>query len=60
MYYTKITTAKVKNCQVLNGVAGTDSNNKLTLNFAAQKNYTQVACLSSSGALLIYVPGDSF
>ena len=60
VYYTKITTAKVKNCQVLNGVAGTSENNKLTLNFAAQKNYTQVACLSSSGALLIYVPGDSF
>ena len=55
--YTQITTEKVKYAQVLNGVAGT-SNNKLTLGFAAQKAYTQVAALTTSGTLEIYVPGD--
>lgn len=53
--YTK--TAKVKNIQVLNGLAGTLSS-KLTLNFAANKDYTQVATKTSAGELKIYVPGD--
>jgi hypothetical protein len=55
--YTQITTAKVKNIQVLNGLAGTSSS-KVSLNFAANKNYTQVATKTSAGALKIYVPGD--
>ena len=55
--YTQITTENVKNVQVLNGVAGTSSN-KLTLTFAANKTYTQVAAMTSAGALKIYVPGD--
>lgn len=54
--YTQITTEHVRNVQVLNGVAGTA--NKLTLSFDANKNYTQVATLNSSGQLKIYVPGD--
>jgi len=55
--YTQITTENVKNVQVLNGVAGTSSS-KLTLTFAANKTYTQVAAMASAGALKIYVPGD--
>jgi len=55
--YTQITTAKVKNIQVLNGLAGTSSS-KVSLNFAANKSYTQVATKTSAGALKIYVPGD--
>ena len=55
--YTQITTENVKNVQVLNGVAGTSSS-KLTLTFAANKTYTQVAAKTSAGALKIYVPGD--
>ena len=47
----------MKNVQVLNGVAGTSSS-KLTLGFAANKTYTQVACKNSSNVLKIYVPGD--
>ena len=55
--YTQITTTKVKFVQVLNGVQGTSSS-KLTLTFAANKTYTQVAAKTSAGALKIYVPGD--
>ena len=55
--YTQITTENVKNVQVLNGVAGTSSS-KLTLTFADNKTYTQVAAMTSAGALKIYVPGD--
>jgi hypothetical protein len=55
--YTQITTENVKNVQVMNGVAGTSSS-KLTLTFAANKTYTQVAAKTSAGALKIYVPGD--
>jgi hypothetical protein len=55
--YTQITTENVKNVQVLNGVAGTSSS-LLTLTFAANKTYTQVAAKTSAGALKIYVPGD--
>ena len=55
--YTQITTENVKNVQVLNGVAGTSSS-KLTLTFAANKTYTQVAAMTSAGVLKIYVPGD--
>ena len=55
--YTQITTEKVQYVQVLNGLAGTSSS-MLTLAFAAQKTYTQVACKNTSGTLVIYVPGD--
>ena len=55
--YTQITTEKVKFVQVLNGVQSTSSS-KLILAFAANKTYTQVACMTSAGALKIYVPGD--
>lgn len=55
--YTQITTAKVQNIQVLNGLAGTSSS-KVSLNFAANKSFTQVATKTSAGALKIYVPGD--
>ena len=56
--YTQITTTKVKYIQVLNGVAGSGSNNKLTLSFTANVNYTQVACKNSSNQLIIVVPGN--
>lgn len=55
--HIQISTDHVQNIQVLNGLAGTSSN-KLTLNFAADKNYMQVATKTSTGALKIYVPGD--
>ena len=55
--HTTISTSKVQYAQVLNGVAGTSSS-KMTLSFAASKNYTQVAAKTSAGALKIYVPGD--
>ena len=55
--YTTISTSKVQYAQVLNGVAGTSSS-KVTLSFAASKNYTQVAAMTSAGALKIYVSGD--
>ena len=55
--HTQITTENVKNAQVLNGVAGTLSS-RMTLTFASNKAYTQVAAKTSEGALKIYVPGD--
>lgn len=54
---TQITVDGVRNAQILNGLAGTSSS-RLTLNFAANKSYTQVACKNTSGTLVIYVPGD--
>lgn len=55
--YTQITTQNVKNVQVMNGVAGTSSS-KLTLTFAANKTYTQVAAMTTAGQLKIWNPAD--
>ena len=48
----------VQYAQVLNGTRGSDSSNKLQINFATGKNYTQVAGKNSSGQLKIWVPAD--
>ena len=48
----------VQYAQVLNGTRGSDSSNKLQINFATGKNYTQVAGKNSSGELKIWVPAD--
>ena len=55
--YTQIITENVQNVQVLTGVSGTLSS-RMTLTFASNKAYTQVAAKTSEGALKIYVPGD--
>ena len=48
----------VQYAQVLNGTRGSDSSNKLQINFATGKNYTQCAGKNSSGELKIWVPAD--
>ena len=48
----------VQYAQVLNGTRGSDPSNKLQINFATGKNYTQVAGKNSSGQLKIWVPAD--
>lgn len=49
----------VKNAQILNGTAGASSSNKLTISFAANKSYTQVAGKNTSGTLKIFNPADN-
>lgn len=51
--------APVKNAQILNGTAGASAQNKLTIAFAANKAYTQVAAKDSSGNLQIWNPADN-
>ena len=53
------TNAPVKNAQILNGTAGASSSNKLTISFAANKSYTQVAGKNTSGTLKIFNPADN-
>lgn len=48
----------VKNAQILNGTAGTNANNKLTIGFAANKAYTQCAAKNTEGTLKIWNPAD--
>jgi len=48
----------VKNTQILNGTAGASSQNKLTINFATNKSYTQIAGLDSTGNIRIWNPAD--
>ena len=48
----------VQYAQVLNGTRGSDSSNKLQINFATGKNYTQIAGKNSAGELKIWVPAD--
>ena len=48
----------VKNAQILNGTAGT-SQNKLTITFAANKAYTQIAGKTTNGNLEIWNPADN-
>ena len=48
----------VQNAQILNGTQGTDSNNKLQISFVANKKYTQIAALNSSGNLVVWTPAD--
>ena len=48
----------VKNAQILNGTAGASYQNKLTITFAANKDYTQVAGLDSTGNIRIWNPAD--
>ena len=50
--------APVKNAQILNGTAGASAQNKLTITFAANKNYTQVAAKTTAGSLKIFNPAD--
>ena len=50
--------APVKNAQIFNGTAGASSANKLTIAFAANKAYTQVAAKTTAGNLQIFNPAD--
>ncbi len=50
--------APVKNAQILNGTAGASEQNKLTIAFAANKAYTQVAAKTTAGNLQIFNPAD--
>ena len=50
--------APVKNAQILNGTAGASAQNKLTIAFAANKAYTQVAAKTTAGNLQIFNPAD--
>lgn len=50
--------APVKNAQILNGTAGASAQNKLTIGFAANKAYTQVAAKTTAGTLKIFNPAD--
>lgn len=52
------TSGTVQLAQVLNGTRGSDTSNKLQINFATNKNYTQVAGQNSSGELKIWNPAD--
>ena len=45
--------APVKNAQILNGTAGASQANKLTITFAANKAYTQIAGKTTNGNLEI-------
>lgn len=62
VYYCSVTggsqSAPVKNAQILNGTAGASSANKLTIAFAANKAYTQVAAKNTAGNLKIWNPAD--
>jgi hypothetical protein len=49
--------APIKNAQILNGTAGT-SQNMLTINFDANKSYTQIAAKNTPGNLVIFNPAD--
>ena len=51
--------APVKNAQILNGTAGASSANKLTIAFAANKAYTQIAGKTTNGNLEIWNPADN-
>ena len=50
--------APVKNAQILNGTAGASAQNKLTIAFAANKAYTQVAAKTTAGNLQVFNPAD--
>lgn len=50
--------AYVRNAQILNGTTGTSQSNKLTITFAADKNYTQVAGKKTDGTLRIWNLSD--
>ena len=52
------TSGTVQYAQVLNGTCGFSSSNKLQINFATGKSYTQIAGKNSSGELKIWVPAD--
>ena len=60
VYYVSIGSASgtVQYAQVLNGTCGSSSSNKLQINFATGKSYTQIAGKNSSGELKIWVPAD--
>ena len=46
------------NFQILDGTKGISANTRLSINFEANKNYTQIAGLNSSGVLKIWTPAD--
>lgn len=50
--------ASVKNAQILNGTVGPAPLNKLTITFAENKDYTQVAAKATNGTLKIFNPAD--
>ena len=64
IYYLNInssggtSSASIRNFQVLNGTKGTNTSNRLAINFEANKDYTQIAGLNSSGVLKIWTPAD--
>ena len=49
----------VKNAQILNGTKGTSLQNKLTISFTANQNYTQVAGLVNGNTLRIWIAEDT-
>ncbi|MBR1786658.1 MAG: hypothetical protein IJ756_05800, partial [Paludibacteraceae bacterium] len=48
----------IEYAQILNGTHGYSDTNRLLINFATNKNYTQVAGFNSSGQLKIWNPAD--
>lgn len=49
----------IKNAQILNGTKGTSSQNRLTITFTANQNYTQVAGLVNGTDLRIWIAEDT-
>lgn len=50
--------APIINVQIFNGMAGASAQNKLTITFAANRNYTQIAAKTTNGTLQIFNPAD--
>ncbi len=50
--------APIKNAQILNGTAGASAQNKLTITFSKNKDYTQVAGLVDGTDLRIWIAED--
>ena len=57
--YIEIPTEKIYNTQILNGTKGTSSNNKLTIAFTPETQYSQYAGLTSNKLLKIWVESDA-
>ncbi len=49
----------VQNAQILNGTKGYNEGNRLSITFAQNANYCQLAGLNSSGNLRIWTPADA-
>jgi len=48
----------IEHAQILNGTHGYSDTNRLLINFATDKNYTQIAGLTTNGELRIWNPAD--